>query len=131
MARETAEVLEKYLIPRSATPGDEPRSMPVEAAPTMADFPGVTQALPDPRWCAQNEGCATLADYLRRRTNLSQWVPRLGLGANDEHVERIGEIARTIRGSHMDPVAACREATEDLLRLRQAAEQQDQLLGAV
>jgi glycerol-3-phosphate dehydrogenase len=39
------------------------------------------------------ESCWTLEDYLRRRTNISQWVPRGGLGANDENVRVLRDIA--------------------------------------
>ncbi len=37
--------------------------------------------------------CWTLEDYLRRRTNLAQWLPRGGLGRNDEHREKLLQVA--------------------------------------
>ncbi len=51
----------------------------------MISFPGLDQLVPSATWCVQQEMCCTLEDYLRRRTNISQWVPRGGLGANGEH----------------------------------------------
>jgi hypothetical protein len=37
--------------------------------------------------------CWTLDDYLRRRTNIGQWVPRGGLGRDDEYMQDIERIA--------------------------------------
>lgn len=41
----------------------------------------------------RHEYCLTLGDYLRRRTNIAQWVPRQGLGSNNEYLGRIKNIA--------------------------------------
>jgi len=41
--------------------------------------------VPNVRWCVEREMCWTLEDYLRRRTNISQWIPRGGLGRNNEN----------------------------------------------
>ena len=38
--------------------------------------------------------CRRLEDYLRRRTNIAQWVPRGGLGAQGEHRAQLAEIAQ-------------------------------------
>ena len=46
-------------------------------------FPGLDQPVTSVTWCAQQEQCCTLDDYLRRRTNIAQWVPRGGFGIND------------------------------------------------
>ena len=37
-----------------------------------------------------------MEDYLRRRTNISQWVPREGLGANNENSPFIRGLALEI-----------------------------------
>ncbi len=54
--------------------------------------------------------CWRLEDYLRRRTNSAQWVPRGGLGAKGEHRTRLVELARTFSrngdDSARDQVAA-------------------------
>lgn len=59
--------------------------------------------LPDPQFCRDHEFCRTLADYLRRRTNVAQWIPRGGLGDNDEFAADLLAIATCILG---DPAAA-------------------------
>lgn len=56
-------------------------------------FPTLNQPIPDARWCASREMCCTLDDYLRRRTNVSQWVARGGLGKNDENVAHLTRLA--------------------------------------
>jgi glycerol-3-phosphate dehydrogenase len=50
--------------------------------------------VPRPDWCRDREHCYTLEDYLRRRTNIAQWVPRGGLGAASENIESLKRIAR-------------------------------------
>ena len=42
--------------------------------------------------------CWTLEDYLRRRTNVSQWVARGGLGKHDEHVPHLIGLAKWFCG---------------------------------
>lgn len=61
---------------------------PESAARPLAGFPHVA-----PTWSRDHERCLTLEDYLRRRTNISQWVPRMGLGRGSEHREALAEIA--------------------------------------
>src|SRR5690606_7270988 len=48
-------------------------------------YPGLADPVPSPSWCRREERCYRLVDYLRRRTNISQWVPGGGLGENDRH----------------------------------------------
>ena len=62
--------------------------------PELDEYPSLSQRIPSARWCEQNEMCWTLEDYLRRRTNVAQWVARGGLGVNDEHVPHLTELAR-------------------------------------
>jgi glycerol-3-phosphate dehydrogenase len=56
-------------------------------------FPRLAQPQPSVRWCMEHEFCHTLEDYLRRRTNISQWVAREGLGPGDENISAIQDIA--------------------------------------
>jgi glycerol-3-phosphate dehydrogenase len=131
LAREAADALEQYLIPRQA-----PVRTTSQTAPQVS-FPGLDAELPDPGWCQRHEACATLDDYLRRRTNLSQWVPRQALGRSGENTEHLVEIARAIHthpeknkstsASQSDETAAQAAVAE----IRRRAHQQDQLLGAV
>lgn len=78
-------------------------------------FPGLQEKVPSARACA-SESCWSLQDYLRRRTNIAQWVPRAGLGRSNEntsHLERLAAVFAT-RGAH-DPrsvVAAYRKEIE-------------------
>lgn len=75
-----------------------------------------------------HEGCATLEDYLRRRTNLAQWIPRLGLGAQFENTEQILSIARAIQATQQaNQVCAGERAQAEVESLRHKA-QQEQLL---
>jgi glycerol-3-phosphate dehydrogenase len=75
----------------------------------MTTFPGLEQAVPSARWCARHEFCHTLTDYLRRRTNISQWVPREGLGVRDEHLPELERIALDLVGG--DRARAAREVS--------------------
>jgi glycerol-3-phosphate dehydrogenase len=44
--------------------------------------------------------CCTLEDYLRRRTNISQWGPRGGLGWKNENRSKLLAIALRIHGGN-------------------------------
>lgn len=68
---------------------------------TRAYFHG--RELPDPEFCRDHEFCRTLYDYLRRRTNIAQWIPRGGLGNDDEFAADLLAIATRLLG---DPAAA-------------------------
>ena len=56
----------------------------------------------EPSWCRDNELCLTLDDYLRRRSNIAQWVPRCGLGRDDSNLEEVRAAARAIEGERAD-----------------------------
>ncbi len=57
-------------------------------------FPGLAEKVPSAMWCAEQEMCYTLEDYLRRRTNISQWVPRRGLGRADANLSHLSTLAK-------------------------------------
>ncbi|MEJ2397464.1 MAG: FAD-dependent oxidoreductase [Gammaproteobacteria bacterium] len=59
----------------------------------MDSFPGLDVSVPAARWSHRHEFCHTLPDYLRRRTNIAQWLPREGLGYNDENLAHLERIA--------------------------------------
>jgi glycerol-3-phosphate dehydrogenase len=40
-----------------------------------------------------HEFCCSLEDYLRRRTNIAQWLPRGGLGRKNENLPIIKALA--------------------------------------
>jgi glycerol-3-phosphate dehydrogenase len=58
-----------------------------------SDFPDVDEKVPAIDWCVEHEFCCTLEDYLRRRTNISQWVPRQGLGSHNENMRFLEQLA--------------------------------------
>ena len=62
---------------------------------TSYTFPGLEKSMPSPRWCFDFESCYTLEDYLRRRTNIAQWVPNGGFGRNWENKSYLLEISKT------------------------------------
>lgn len=75
-------------------------------------FPSLPVLLPSPAFSAQHEQCRTVEDYVRRRTNIAQWIPRGGFGRHDEHAETLHEIGLAIhQGNHT-------RATDDLTRYR-------------
>ncbi len=88
-------------------------------------FPGLSAKVPSVRFCVEREACWTLEDYLRRRTNISQWVPRGGLGRDNENREYIKGIAEEL------PSFGGAETAEDRVgRYEEKIRQCDQLLGS-
>lgn len=86
LAEHVTRMVEEALTARRAKPhATLPRTVDIETIP----FPGLDDQIPSPSWCAEREMCWTLEDYLRRRTNVSQWVPRGGLGARGEHRDKL------------------------------------------
>lgn len=75
-------------------------------------FPSLTEPVCAPQWCSNYEMCWTLDDYLRRRTNIGQWVPRGGFGHNDEYLQDIERIAHVLHpnnpGKAQDDIDAYR-----------------------
>jgi glycerol-3-phosphate dehydrogenase len=67
---------------------------PALETPITEIFPGLDEPVPSAAWCRDREHCQTLEDYLRRRTNVAQWIPRGGLGVHSENLETLREIAR-------------------------------------
>ena len=53
-----------------------PCEPPVLPAPERAGVHGFVT----PEWARDHEFCVTLEDYVRRRTSVAQWTPRMGLG---------------------------------------------------
>jgi glycerol-3-phosphate dehydrogenase len=106
MATQVRRTLRKQSIWPSAS--RRSLSQPFTAPPEHHCFPGLTEPVCSPRWCANYEMCWTLDDYLRRRTNIGQWVPRGGLGRDDEYMPDIKRIADAL---HADNPA---QAMEDI-----------------
>ena len=62
----------------------------------LIKFPGYAHEIPAIEWYKDNGFCCTLEDYLRRRTNISQWVPNQGLGVNFENRNYIKGMAEKL-----------------------------------
>lgn len=101
-AKEIAARVGRALPPPAAPANDGAQTeRPIE----YTGFPGLTQKLPSAQWCRDHEFCHTLDDYLRRRTNISQWVAREGLGQHDENLAEINQIALTLNHGDHDKAA--------------------------
>lgn len=89
-SRATSLLRDAGLASRSTVPtsGDDLLATPAPPIDRVADID-----VPPARWCRDHQMCWTLEDYLRRRTNLAQWLPRGGLGRNDEHREKLLQVA--------------------------------------
>jgi len=86
-AESAARAVAQYVQPSST-----PKIAPATPAVETGLFPGLQQPVPSARWCA-NESCWSLQDYLRRRTNISQWIARGGLGARNENVAHLEQLS--------------------------------------
>lgn len=64
----------------------------------LTDFPGMPGLVPSAQWCREHELCCTLEDYLRRRTDIAQWVPRMGLGRDDANLAAVRALALDLAG---------------------------------
>ncbi len=54
---------------------------------------------PATSWAKEHELCQSIEDFLRRRTNIAQWIPRGGLGANNENADVIRALADGLHGA--------------------------------
>jgi glycerol-3-phosphate dehydrogenase len=90
--------------------------LPEPAEPKLEPYPGLPDPVLSPAWCAEREGCWTLEDYLRRRTNIAQWSPRGGFGAHNENTSHLERIAAVFSDGDVDraktAVAAYRRKVE-------------------
>ncbi len=95
-------------------------------APCNESFPGLAEPVVAARHAAEREMCWTLDDYLRRRTNVSQWVARRGLGSRDENLPRIRELAAFFPGADGGSASAVVERYRE-----QVGREHDAVLAAV
>ena len=91
MAEEVAQKIARQVQPslENLTGGIMP-----QCDKNMVSFPGLQEKFPSIGWCVQNEFCCSFEDYLRRRTNISQWLPREGLGFQNENKEHLRSLAQ-------------------------------------
>ncbi|HLM00693.1 MAG TPA: FAD-dependent oxidoreductase, partial [Pyrinomonadaceae bacterium] len=87
-------------------------------SPELKSFPGLDEKIPSARWCAEKEMCWNLEDYLRRRTNVSQWIGRGGLGFQNENSEYLAGLAAVFQpaGDETGAKAAARAYEQKIRR---------------
>jgi len=88
---------------RAPGPHDGPAPDPPPAPAER--FGDLEQPVPSPVWCRDHAMCRTLQDYLRRRTNIAQWVPRGGLGRRGEYERDVLRVAAAFAGDGNAPEA--------------------------
>ena len=84
--------------------------LPVQGTAPLCTFPGLDEKIPTIDWCMEHEYCYTLEDYLRRRTNIAQWVPREGLGYDDDNLPVLREMS--LKLAHGNQVKAEQHLTD-------------------
>lgn len=95
IAKQVTRRIKRILSPSGNGKDRRPRDVP---DPVLEAFPGLDQPVPSAKWCADWQMCWTLEDYLRRRTNVAQWIARGGLGAQDEHAGHLTDLAAALNG---------------------------------
>jgi glycerol-3-phosphate dehydrogenase len=103
MAHRVSKLIEKSV---AASADIDVTNEPPPVAVQQMVFPGLSQPVTSAAWCAEHELCCTLEDYLRRRTNIAQWVHRGGLGIDNSNAPILRKIARDL--AQGDPVLADR-----------------------
>ena len=96
MAGEVGRTLARALPRSDAMETPLAQHTPVEAP--MERFAALSEPVPSARWCRDRAQCWKLEDYLRRRTNIAQWVPRGGLGLKGEFLPDVLRIATILNG---------------------------------
>ena len=92
MAKQVENLLKNYL-PKPRAASKDSLSLDV-LSPKLESFPNLAEKVPSARECAEKEMCWNLEDYLRRRTNISQWIARGGLGLKDENLPHLKSLAK-------------------------------------
>jgi glycerol-3-phosphate dehydrogenase len=78
-----------------------PCEPPVLSSPERAGIHGFVT----PEWARDHEFCVTLDDYVRRRTSIAQWTPRMGLGPQGDGRTALLDVAKKLLTSD-DDIAA-------------------------
>lgn len=119
LAREILASLEAFDLPQRTA---KPHAEIITPRPTRT-FGTLLEPQADPLWCRDMEACVTLEDYVRRRSNIAQWVPRMGLGPGNAHLQEVTQLAHIFHGPH-----GAQAAVDSL---QQQADGQDALLASV
>jgi len=78
-----------------------PCEPPVSPPPERAGIHGFVT----PEWARDHESCVTLDDYVRRRTSIAQWTPRMGLGSDGGGRTALLDVAKKLLTSGDDTAA--------------------------
>ncbi len=105
LAREVAKRVAAWFPPRL------PPHPAESAEPELAPFPGLEGSFVSAKWARDHESCLTLEDYLRRRTPLAQWLPRMGFGLQGEHRATLLKLAAAFAPQNPEAHLAEYEAT--------------------
>ncbi len=124
LAAEVRDLVAHRIAPAGAPPRPAAATPAGAVEPTvLTTFPTLAEPVVSAAWAAVHEHVCRLDDYLRRRTNIAQWVPCGGFGRKGEHAEALERIALEIHDG--DPGLAERDlarywsdvsTTEELLR---------------
>ena len=90
----------------------------------MQEYPGLEEPVLAADYCAERELCWTLDDYLRRRTNISQWVQRMGLGRKGENRSFLCKLAQAFSNGNGSSSRDSLDAYQSQVRV-----QFDEVLG--
>ncbi len=82
----------------------------IDIPTTKQFFDGIE--IPEVKWSVKNTQVKCLEDYLRRRTNIAQWIPIGGLGFKNEYLHDIMNISLLIHETKEDAEADLKNYTD-------------------
>lgn len=89
VARQAAGLLGLWVSPRHG------RRVPSLEISEMVWHPGLRHEFVTAAWARDREFCLSLEDYLRRRTTIAQWTPRMGLGRDGSGRDGLLQLAES------------------------------------
>ena len=98
VAEQVWNAVREFLPHRAVAPGLREAPLPSVETDRLCRL---QEPVPSAAWCLEHAQCWTLEDYLRRRTNIAQWVPRAGLGHHGEHETDLLRAAIMLTGDIM------------------------------
>ncbi len=96
LAAEVCALVAERVAPRHHGPAPAADAAATACPRVTTTFPTLDEPVVSAAWAAAHEHCTSLDDYLRRRTNIAQWVPRGGFGARGEHTGALERVALEI-----------------------------------
>jgi len=99
VANHVADLLGHWRAPRLSRP------TPSLAVPRMTRHAELQHDFVTAEWARDHEFCITLDDYLRRRTTIAQWTPRMGLGRDGSERNSLMKLAETFAPGSLEAAA--------------------------